>query len=211
MTADAEENAFIVALLEEFSHRLETHAELVTFEQTDAIVVLSWEGYKNPEHASRLSLGIEMYKNLRDKIGIPPVFVINAETKQLPLMKEHAHELGMVDEILLLDCGAAGVANSKTQIEVLAADPRTKNLRRIILVTSNYHVPRVQRTASKILPIGMNFSVFGAHGHDSFSRIYGEINRIVQYSKKGTSRRTLGKKRQAVSSRDGFFVLKNVD
>jgi hypothetical protein len=186
----AEKNAFIAALLEEFARTLDEQSTPTIPEQTDGIVILSWEGYKNPEHASRLTLGIKTYREVAGKSQQPPIFVINAETEQLPPMKEHARELGMEGEIALLDCGPAGVANSKTQIDALASDSRTKHLRNIVLITSDYHVPRVARTASKGLPETMNFLVLGARGHDSFARIYGEIMRIVRYSEKGDISKT---------------------
>jgi translation elongation factor P/translation initiation factor 5A len=89
----------------------------------------------------------------------------------------------------LQDNGSDERANTKTQCETIASDERTKDLRSIVLVTSSYHIPRVQRTAGKVLSKATKFVVIAdMQDYTTFNvylKVLGEINRILEYSEKG--------------------------
>jgi len=165
-------------------------------EDADAVVVLSHVDYAFPsederrrytkELVSRIDYGVELLK----KTKTDTYFVMDGCDVQLPLMIKRAVDMGVSEaQIYTIDGGDIDSSNSKKQIEVLRDDPIVGRMKKIVLITNTYHVPRVLRTASKILPEEMSFDVFGvpndAYLYDKQKMIDGEIERIVKYSTKG--------------------------
>lgn len=88
------------------------------------------------------------------------------------------------------DCLKDGKANTLTQFNSINTDPRLAKKDNVIFITSDYHTPRVRRTAVKNLREGLEFSVLPAPQHeydkyDVFPKVMGEIRRIIKYSQKG--------------------------
>ncbi|HMS22719.1 MAG TPA: hypothetical protein PKA38_03035 [Candidatus Levybacteria bacterium] len=85
---------------------------------------------------------------------------------------------------------ASGVANTKTQFNSINSDPSLKDASHITIITSDYHVPRVKRTAVKNLRNNISFDVLPAPQleHDPYNvypKVMGEVRRIIKYSNKG--------------------------
>lgn len=180
---------------------------------TQAVIVLSappdlsQDSYERreetEEHRERMRLGVKSWKRIIRTIknkGRPlswdphdkqlPLFVVDGETEQLPAMLHMAMELKLdQDQIWQVDCGARGVANTKTQFIVLENHPFLSTCcSHLTIITSAYHMPRVMRTASKQLPSFTQFQVIGVPmsrlGWDKQvegAKVTGEIERILRY------------------------------
>jgi hypothetical protein len=128
------------------------------------------------------------------------LLILNGETEQLPMMVEVTLQTGWpATNIILLDCGKRGAANTKTQFEAFNKIPYMFNgahdLRqiidhwRILVVTTWYHVPRVRRTAAaarkhaqyKLPVIGVPRKVCS---FPTAEKVEGEIERILTYAEK---------------------------
>jgi uncharacterized SAM-binding protein YcdF (DUF218 family) len=116
----------------------------------------------------------------------------NGVTEEGVYCIELMRKLGVPPEVALFqDCGRRGIANTKSQFEAIREDPRTCDLTSIVLVTSSYHVLRVARSASKLLPESMRFVVLA--NMDDFLwvpfnpllKVAGEIERMLKYVEKG--------------------------
>lgn len=88
------------------------------------------------------------------------------------------------------DCVEDGRANTLTQFHSINTDPRLSKADNVIFITSDYHTPRVRRTAVKNLRKGLKFSVLPAPQHEYekynvFTKVMGEVRRIIKYSQKG--------------------------
>lgn len=162
--------------------------------QAEAVVALSGNPVRDnsgrvineasPENYARISLAAE----LANQIG--SALVLNGETEQLPAMMQIADELGFPPERLyIVDSGSRGKSNTKTQIEVLGQDARLNNVKSLILVTSDYHAPRVRRTALANLSPEVRFQVVPVsqekNHHEVFCVVRGEIRRIESYAARG--------------------------
>lgn len=187
-------------------YRLPTH--------TDAIVVLSAPPERDElgnivteaseENRARISFGIELMKQIaaaKAKVApedltedqfyyfAPPLF-LDGETEQLPTLREIALSHGLdPDYIEDINCGDRGVGNTKTNFTVFNEKPELKVLKHLTVVTTDYHAPRVFRTAEKNLPVEMSFDVIPMP-HDKFSYnvfrvVRGEVKRIETYIAKG--------------------------
>ncbi len=173
---------------------------------TDALVFLSGPRIDNSgtpavesslENISRIALskaGLDQLmesNKTKGKEGTPlPDVVINAATEQIQGLKELCLEAGIPEErIKILDCGNWGSANTKTQFEVWINYAKQNNKKHPVFISSSYHVPRISRTAAKILPQEMDFEIAGAslpeEALNVFRVVRGEIGRIIKYSEKG--------------------------
>lgn len=153
--------------------------------KTQVVVVLSGESFWDVqgmpieragiENWVRVAFGIDVAKQIASRRAKKPSFllteaeikkagpflVLNGETEQLPILEEMALNLNFPSsKIILVDCGKQGQANSKTQMQAINRDLSTFGT--MILVTSDYHVPRVARTADAQLLSTMNFRVLSA-------------------------------------------------
>ena len=104
------------------------------------------------------------------------------------------HEIakGKIPEgnIIDLDCGKRGEANTKTQFEVINTDPRFRNFDHLTFVSSDYHIPRVSRTAAAQLTPRIYFDVIPVphekfHDYSVLKTVRGEVKRIERYSANG--------------------------
>lgn len=159
------------------------------------------------ENIARITLAVELMKKIaakkagvevenltRDQLyyfGTP--LILDGETEQLPMMREVAMSLGIEAEYIEdLDCGKRGVANTKTNMEAFNSDPRFKDFKHVTVVTSDFHTPRVYRTAEKNLRTDLSFDIVSVP-HQQFSNdpkyiyrvVRGEVQRIQTYVAKG--------------------------
>ena len=158
---------------------------------------------KTPENIARVKHAIDIVKQIAsnklgttiekltpsDIINNGPPLILNGETEQLSSMKQVAVEENFpMEHIQLMNCGDRGIANTKTQFEIMDSDNRFSNTKHLTLVTSSYHVPRVARTADKNLDTEKEFEVIGTPFEDFeyniFRKTKGEIKRILTYSEK---------------------------
>ena len=184
--------------------------------KTEGVVVLSAkefikEGeqidYSHPENAenkARIETGIEAIKQIvankinknideienEDILQHSPPLILSGTTEQLPIMKQIVEELGFpMEKVELVDCGASGMGNTKTQFETINNYFAGKKMEHLTLITSDYHVPRTGRTGQRNLSPGTNFDIISVpHGeipYDVFKVVRGEAKRIIAYSNKG--------------------------
>jgi uncharacterized SAM-binding protein YcdF (DUF218 family) len=170
---------------------------LVFSERIRAVVVLSYgpdpnfsagndRSEKNSQLVSRVRYGAELIGKLPGK----PLLIFDGYDIQLSHMRDIARENGISDDgMYLLNCGSTDTANTKTQCQALATDKNVNYLTPIVIVTNRYHVPRVARTATLILPDKVDFYVLGVPGdnmsYDVKKNIESEIEKIIKYSEKG--------------------------
>jgi uncharacterized SAM-binding protein YcdF (DUF218 family) len=180
----------VETLLDEFKDLYRHVGEQSPPLDTQAVIVLTCDGPKQHESENfyRIERGLTALKALPE--GVPMYF--SGVTEEDAYSTELMRKLGVPSEVALFqDCGPRGVANTKTQFEAILEDPRTRDLKSIVLVTSSYHVPRVARSASKLLPESMRFVVLA--DMDDFLlvpfhpllKVAGEIERILKYVAKG--------------------------
>ena len=105
-------------------------------------------------------------------------------------MKEIAIAIGIPEEkIYLVDCGKRGVGNTRTQFLETTKDEELGSARHLTFITSSYHTPRVERTAGANLPEDLDYDIVGTpfeeFSYNIYSKIKGEVKRIVNYSGKG--------------------------
>lgn len=177
---------------------------------TDAIVILSAPPGKDewgetvedtPENIARIKHGVEVVKTITsakvdkaldtltpdDIQKYAPPLVLDGETPQLPMMLEETKKLDWPEnKIILVNSGERGESNTKTQFEALRQDERFKD-KFLTIVTTGYHLPRVDRTAAQQLP-NQEFEViampYEKHPFSIFI-IRGEIGRVQRYVAKG--------------------------
>ncbi|MCX6735945.1 MAG: YdcF family protein [Candidatus Parcubacteria bacterium] len=138
------------------------------------------------ELISRIEYGAKMFLDS----SLKPFLIMDGCRSQLLLMQERATSLGVrQDQIYLLDGGDIASSNTKKQIEALRDDPIISKMKKIVFITNTYHVPRVRRTASLLIPENISFDVFGVPNdislYDKQNAINGEIERILKYIEKG--------------------------
>ena len=116
----------------------------------------------------------------------------NPLINQLDDMKRIALAYNFPSELIETeDCSVEGrSANTKDQMNTINSDLRLVSARHVTLVTSDYHDPRVVRTADLNLRPGLDFDVIPApqeawQHYNVAEKMMGEINRIVNYSKQG--------------------------
>lgn len=192
-------------------------SDYVIPEKTDGVVILSArefvtkggmiQNYSLPENAenkARIEMGIEVVKQIvakkmhkkietvtnKEVLRHAPPLILNGTPKQLPLMHQIALANGFPPEkIELVDCGAVGVANTKTQFEVMNTFFKEKRPSHLTFISSSYHSPRVARTGDKNLDPAIKFDVLAVPFQKFPFQIYqvvrGEVKRIVAYSAKG--------------------------
>lgn len=181
---------------------------------TDGIVVLSAaperDGEGNliteasEENRARISFGIDLMKQIAaKKAGVapedlnedefyynaPPLF-LDGETEQLPALRELALSHGVdPDYVEDINCGDRGIGNTKTNFTVFREKPELRALSHITIVTTDYHAPRVFRTALENLPKGMSFDLIPMphrnYSYNVFRVVRGEVRRIETYIAKG--------------------------
>ena len=139
--------------------------------------------------AKKANKSIDEIKN-EDILQHAPTFILSGTTEQLPIMKQIVRELGFpMEKLELVDCGASGVGNTKTQFETINSHFAGEKHKHITFVTSDYHVPRVTRTGLKNLNPDINFDVIPVpHGkipYNVFKVVRGEVKRIISYADKG--------------------------
>ncbi len=162
----------------------------------DAIIVLSapplldagvWTE-DTAENRSRILYAAELWQALQPgNVRIP--FVLNGETQQLYMMAMIAQEAGIpLTEMLLLNCGNRGAANTMTQFQIMAAHPTGSLWKEVYVVTSLYHAPRVRRTAATHMPNCTCYvaPVPIADCPFDLGLVATEIQRIVDYTNNGT-------------------------
>ncbi len=186
------------AEIQQFRHRLVQSefrsalnpGEIAYSLDTEVVMVLS--GPTAAENLARIAKGIEVTRIITakrlDHQG--PRLVLNGETEQLPAMIELAKQLSFPEKLVFtLDCGPLGNGNTKTNFTAFQQDPQYSLVRSLIVVTSDYHVPRVQRTAQANLAHSIRFQVvptcYSPQNLDVFRTIRGEIKRIEAYSARG--------------------------
>lgn len=171
-------------------------------EHTDAVVVLSGKEFvfdeagnldqshpHNQENEDRLKTAIKIAEAVAAKEQVMPRLVLNGTTEQLPTMRDLAIKLGWPeDQIDSLDCGPAGVGNTKTQFEVAKDYSQQNHWAHLTFVTSSYHVPRTERTADAQLEPDQAFDVVAGPSDlsfDVYKTVRGEVKRISSYAAKG--------------------------
>jgi uncharacterized SAM-binding protein YcdF (DUF218 family) len=172
-------------LLKEFEDLYKTPPTEIS-KDTDGIIVLSGAVHPKEENISRIEYGLNVLNTLGHPVPLIFSGVSEEREEKLALMEQLDVPKSL---IRFQDCGKLGITNTKTQFETLVADPLTKDLKNLIIVTSTYHIPRVKRTAGKLLPMKTRFVVVGNHEdwkiHNSFLMIMDEVRRIIEYSAKG--------------------------
>ncbi len=125
-----------------------------------------------------------------------PMLYINALTEQLNLMLELAKIKYPASRIKVIDCGNLGVGNTLTQFKAIAENSvladEFRKYKRMAIVTSAYHVPRVTLTAKKwiadiackvsVEPVPLQGDVSLPFDVLSFTK---ELARIIEYYGKG--------------------------
>lgn len=180
-------------LIKEFRHHLYSETKFPS--RTDAVMVLSY--VENDENHARTEKAVEVYKQLiAQSLGIKfdevtktqslehgSLFVINC-VRQIESMRRWALEGGIpTEKIREIICPIG--ASTKTQFELMP-DNLLKPDTHLTVISSDYHGPRVIRTADKILPKGVNFTFVGRQGTpEVLPRIRDEIRKIILYSEKG--------------------------
>lgn len=197
----------IHTLIGEFRTVLQ-HPNLRAPTNTQAVVILSAPFARmpdgtlqedSPENVARIAFGAQLLREIAaDRKNRPaskadlkdaPPLVLNGETEQLPIMERIARGAGIPPEMIeLVDNIQDGVGNTKTQFTTMEQDPRFADLHHVVFVTSLYHVPRVERTAGKILPGNTDYEVIPVpidkYPFNIFM-IRGEIRRILRYAASG--------------------------
>lgn len=187
-------------------YRLPTH--------TDGIMVLSAAPDKDSEgniiteaseeNRARISFGIDLMKQIAARrAGVKPEdltedqfyyfappLLLNGETEQLPAMREIALSHGLdSDYIEEVNCGDRGKGNTKTQFTVFKEKPELEGFKHLTIVTTDYHAPRVFRTADKNLPVTISFDVIPMphemYSYNVYKVVRGEVKRIETYTTKG--------------------------
>ncbi len=130
---------------------------------------------------------------LESEGGSNSTILLNGETEQLPAMKRLVEGFGC-RQYLPINSGDRGKSHTGTQFVQLANWLREQPFNStvgIVLVTSQYHVPRVRRYAAKHISRGdYKWQVVGVPNdvglYDREKKVAGEIDRIIKYSKDGT-------------------------
>lgn len=150
----------------------------------DGVIVLMGPTLK--VDTSRIKLGLNILKTLGGSVPIIFSGVTEKREEILSLLERLSSSKSLIH---FQDCGKIGTANTKTQFEILITSPLTKDLRRLVIITSAWHIPRVKRTAAKFLPPETEFVVMGnpdgSDDCDSFALVMDEIRKIIEYSAKG--------------------------
>lgn len=188
---DSERNTIVWRLLEEFRHFYgQNNQEFPA--NTNAVVVLSVHDSEKENRARIAHASVIWHKIIKKNgwTGSLPEFIINAEKEQLSLMCREAKLFGIPTQMIYQqNAGTRGLANTKTQFEVLSKECKRMGWHSLVLVTSTYHVPRVRRTASKLLPSRVEYYTLGIPNDrefvNTFQKVIGEIDRIVAYYDKG--------------------------
>lgn len=190
-------------LLKEFRYAVETPTVPLA-NDVDALVVLSAPPLKTKtayieetqENVGRIRGGVELLEALRQSSGAPSnslelrPLILSGETEQLPMMQQVAIRLGYPPwQTWLVNCGDRGIGNTLTQFMTLRDVPRLNQIRRLAVVTTGYHVPRVRRTAKAVLPTEWTIDVIGIpytlYPFDIPNFVLGEMQRIIAYAQKG--------------------------
>ncbi len=145
------------------------------------------------ENVERIKTAIDFFRDHPEWKDDLPYLILNGETNQLPMMLEIATAYYFpVDRILLVDCGRRPKGNTQTQFTVLRKDSRfAGKTKRIIAVTSWYHVPRVARTIAANSQKNLSWNLLALPAGKSRLAILprtieGEAARILDYVKNGT-------------------------
>ena len=170
--------------------------------------IIKADSSENAENVARITYAVNVIKTIvsdktivSQKIKQPfaeltlhdleehaPILILSGTTEQLSTMRKIALIQGIApSKMVEIDCGTAQTANTKTQFETIGRYASENGLRHITLVSSDYHVPRVDRTANKILDPNLQYDVIYTRGvpHDVFQTVKGEVKRIKNYSEKG--------------------------
>ncbi|RJQ36974.1 YdcF family protein [Candidatus Microgenomates bacterium] len=193
---------------------------------TDGVVILSAgpvkvengkavESEEDPRNIDRINYGIEIAKRItagkigkkteevtsEDIVQYGPPLILNALVDSLEGMRLMAKENFPGEKILEVSCTINGSGNTKTQIQVMNTDPRFANAKHFTFISSDYHAPRIARTAAKNLSHKFHFDVIPVpHPQDGniYRRVKGEIKRIQQYSSRKDITRTVNKKSEGL-------------
>ena len=184
--------------------------------KTEGVVILSAKEFikegeridyshpENLENKARIEMGIEIIKQVvakkanksvdeienEDILQHAPTLILSGTTEQLPIMKQIVKESGFsMEKLELVDCGASGVGNTKTQFETIDKHFAGRKPKHLTFITSDYHVPRVARTGDKSLNLDANFDVIPVPHektpYNVFKVVRGEVKRIISYADKG--------------------------
>lgn len=154
---------------------------------TSSAGVTSWES----ENMGRIRSAVRLHKevaNSRAPQRRTPLLFLVGTTEQLQEMQNMALRFGAKKRVLRpLACGPIGKANTKTQMLVIRREPLLASSTSLALVTSWFHVPRVVRTADRLLPTRVHFIVAGCGMATTIPEalIRDEIARIHRYAKQG--------------------------
>lgn len=118
--------------------------------------------------------------------------ILSGETEQLPGMKKLVEDIGERRYIPICS-GNRGQSHTGTQFESFVRWLRQQSYENrvgVVLVTSQYHVPRVRRYAAKHIPCGdFRWHVAGVPNdvglYNQTVKVDGEIDRIVRYANQG--------------------------
>ncbi len=172
-------------LLEEFSRLYKGPVDSLP---ADASALIILAGDRPPMKGESLSR-VKLAANLLEKTGAPIPVIFSGVTEERQAAMLMMKEAGIPSEISSFqDCGGFGIANTKTQFEVFMEDPLTKGFDKAVFVTNVCYVPRVRRTAGKVLDPSVAYSVLGAPEDPScnlFLKVMEEIDKIIRYSTKG--------------------------
>lgn len=161
---------------------------------------------KTPENMARIDFATYI------ATGIPESYlVLDGEEQQLYMMyRTVTHDLSFPEKkIVLLDSGHRGESNTVTQFAALSRmikesfyqdqDSDVQSLPKdIVIVSTDYHGPRVIRTALKYFGKKTKFCFLGTPlvKYNVMEKIKNEISRICAYSEKGDIVRNLPKDRE---------------
>lgn len=181
---------------------------------TDGIVVLSAgtitvaEGKAvepgDPQNRQRIEYGIEIVNRIvahkakkaleaittDDIEQYAPPLVLSGLAEQFEGMTKIAEEHHFPEsKVILLDCTIDGVGNTKTQFTIMNEHPMFREAKHLSFVSSDYHIPRMARTAEKNLKPEIGFDVIQVpHDRSSynvFRAVKREVRRIKIYAGRG--------------------------
>jgi len=154
----------------------------------------------NAENTARIRFAADIFGRVWAGCGVNltaathpmhwPRLVLNGTTEQLPGMSRVALALGIPSELFCcIDCGPDGVGNTKTQFDVMTEHPQLGQASRLIMISSDYHGPRLARMAEGLyLPktqIDLVLAPWATNPVDAVRLSGGEARRIIEYIAKG--------------------------
>jgi uncharacterized SAM-binding protein YcdF (DUF218 family) len=146
----------------------------------DAVVVLCAEGIEvEGENKERIDTAIDILDSTKDQIPLIFMGTIKHIKNLKPYLLKNKIKFPVFYPTKRLH------ESSWTQVKSLSEYAQKKHFSDILIISHAYHIPRVKRYCAKYMN-GTNCSFLPVGDiQDQSSKIGGEIDRIIRYSKKG--------------------------